>query len=134
MLDDAPALRAFLALVATGRMPVEDGDLLSAASAVYQIDVSTESHTPDWRVLGAADDPLGALVEMFGHPDSPRLRRAVVAAWAHEQSKLLIDCGGDAQRARDMVHLALREIRLPPGAGGSQFAADVTLLARLTTV
>lgn len=136
MLDDVAALRGFLALVATGRMPTDDADLLGTTAGTYRVDVAPEGRvrTPDWRVLGPVDDPLGALVELFGHPDSRRLRRAVVATWTQEQAKLLVDCNGDAHRARDMVHLALGEMRLPAGRASEHVAADVTLLARLAII
>jgi len=133
MLDDVAALRSFLALVATGRMPTEDTDLLGSAAGYYRVDVAPAGrvHVPDWRVLGRVDDPLGALVELFAHPDSARLRTGVVEVWSQEQAKVLIDCGGDAQQARDMIALAMFDVHLPVGSAGGRFAADVTLLVRL---
>ncbi|MGH3785666.1 MAG: hypothetical protein ACRDRG_03755 [Pseudonocardiaceae bacterium] len=136
LLDDPAALHGFLGLIATRRMPVQEMDLLNLDGGAYRINVTPHERmrTPDWRILGPVNDPLAALMELFHHPDSRRLRTAVMETWRQEQAKLVVDCGGDQQRARDLLQLAMRDMELPEGSTNKRFAADVALLAKLNAL
>jgi hypothetical protein len=110
--------------------------LLDADGAVYCIDGAPPGsmRTADWRILGPVNDPLAVLMELFHHPHSSRLRAAIVSIWSQEQAKLVVDCGGDQYRARDLIQLALKDMELPVGSADHHFAADVALLAKLNTL
>jgi hypothetical protein len=136
-LDDPDALRAFLGLVATGRMPTSSGDLLDSGSTEYQLDLAVPGRVgePQWRRLGSVTAPLEALRTVYDSHDSERLRQALRRTWAAEQAKLLAHCGGDVEQARGMVRLAVQRLQLrPAGAGDAVVAADLGVIAVVDTL
>jgi hypothetical protein len=133
LLDDPEALWGLLSLIATGRMPVFHENPSDPSTWVYRINLATtgRGRPPEWQRLGPVNDPLAALLELFQHHDSRRLRKAVVATWQQAWEKLVVDCGNDQQRSQDMLQIAWRGLDLPAGDCGQRFAADVAILVKV---
>ena len=130
VLEDADTLRAFLGLIATNRLPRVGGDLLNAGADAYQVDLATPGRmaTSSWRVLGPVDHPLDVLRELYDARDARRLQPALKRLWESEQAKILADCGGNHDQARDLVRLALQNLTLPTDSPSEKLVAQDLLL------
>lgn len=136
LLEEIEVLGSFLALIATGTMPTDEGSTIGRGASTYQINLNLGRALQDstagaakWRHLGPSSAPALCLDELYGGDESNLLKPAIVASWRQALEKLKSEHG---EGVWDHYAEAMGRILLPANRDAdARYLADLRLIAAI---